>query len=186
MKNLKYFLFVISLIFILNIFLFNSFATLYLVKDQEGNNVCLTNQEILISKYKALGYTIYALGNSSSSQKVSESPESIQAISYTILVNKTYPKSFVQNNIEVTDWTSYLSKTGNYYYVEGLLKNVSNTTVEYLKIKIIAYDSKGNLVSITQCYSDPSTLAPNQKAIFKAMPVFKPEIKSFELLVIYD
>ncbi|GAH28843.1 unnamed protein product, partial [marine sediment metagenome] len=39
-----------------------SFATLYIVKDQEGNNVCITNQEKDISKYKLLGYEIYILG----------------------------------------------------------------------------------------------------------------------------
>lgn len=183
MKNFKFSLLIISLIFLLNIFLINSFATLYIVKDQEGNNICITNQEALISKYKKLGYIIYIVGQSKSSQ---ETPELIQKTSYVLPIDKTYPKSFIQNDIEVTDWTSYLSKTGNYYYVEGLLKNVGNTIIEYLKIKIIAYDSKGNLVSINECYADPSTLNPNQKAVFKAMPVYKSEIKSFELLVIHD
>ena len=189
MKNFKFSLLIISLIFLLNIFLINSFATLYIVKDQEGNNICLTNQETLISEYKALGYTIYIVKQSKSSQETSESVQEIskpdKEVSYKIPINKTYPKSFIQYDIEVTDWTNYLSESGNYYYVEGLLKNVGNTIVEYLKIKIIAFDSKGNLVSINECYADPSTLEPNQKAVFKAMPIYKPEIKSFELLIIH-
>jgi len=57
MKNIKFLLFIMSLLFFLDlIFCTFSFATLYIIKDQEGNNICITNQEKLISKYEKLGY----------------------------------------------------------------------------------------------------------------------------------
>jgi len=62
MKNIKFLLFIMSLLFFLNlIFCTFSFATLYIIKDQEGNNICITNQEKLISKYEKLGYVIWIL-----------------------------------------------------------------------------------------------------------------------------
>ncbi len=74
MKNIKSIFFVTCLIFFLNlIFCTFSFATLYIVKDQEGNNICITNKENEISKYKLLGYEIYILGGSE--QEISESTE---------------------------------------------------------------------------------------------------------------
>jgi len=62
MKNIKSLFFIVCLIFFLNlIFCTFSFATLYIVEDQEGNNICITNQENLISKYEKLGYVIWIL-----------------------------------------------------------------------------------------------------------------------------
>ena len=62
MKNIKFLVFIMSLVFFLNVIFCNfSFATLYIVKDQEGNNICITNQEKLISEYEKLGYVIWIL-----------------------------------------------------------------------------------------------------------------------------
>ncbi|MGB6607718.1 MAG: hypothetical protein WBF28_07920 [Atribacterota bacterium] len=62
MKNLKFLLFIICLVFFLNvIFLHCSFATFYIVKDQEGKNICMTNKEDLVSEYEKLGYAIWIL-----------------------------------------------------------------------------------------------------------------------------
>ena len=77
MKNIKSLFFIVCLIFFLNlIFCDFSFATLYIVEDQEGNNICITNQENLISKYEKLGYVIWILEAGGLSQKSLE-PESI-------------------------------------------------------------------------------------------------------------
>jgi len=65
MKNIKFLLFIIYLVISLNlIFCQISFATVYIVKDLEGNNICITNNENEISKYKLLGYEICILGGS--------------------------------------------------------------------------------------------------------------------------
>ena len=62
MKNIKFLLFIVCLVFFLNVIFFNcSFATLYIIKDQEGNNICVTNQENLVSEYEKLGYVIWIL-----------------------------------------------------------------------------------------------------------------------------
>ncbi|HZK41166.1 MAG TPA: hypothetical protein VFC91_06415 [Atribacterota bacterium] len=62
MKNIKFLLFIICLVFFLNVIFFNcSFATLYIIKDQEGNNICMINKEDLVSEYEKLGYAIWIL-----------------------------------------------------------------------------------------------------------------------------
>ena len=77
MKNIKFLLFIMSLLFFLNlIFCTFSFATLYIIKDQEGNNICITNQENLVSKYEKIGYAIWILEAGELSLK-SLVPESI-------------------------------------------------------------------------------------------------------------
>ena len=73
MKNLKLLFFIICLIFFLNlIFCTFSFATLYIVKDQEGNNICITNKEDLVSEYEKLGYAIWILKAVGLKQKSTE------------------------------------------------------------------------------------------------------------------
>jgi len=70
MKNIKFLFFIICLVFFLNvIFLHCSFATLYIVKDQEGKNICMTNEEDLVSEYEKLGYAIWILEAGGLTQK---------------------------------------------------------------------------------------------------------------------
>ena len=77
MKNIKFLLFIICLVFFLNVIFFNcSFATLYILKNQEGKDIWITNQENIVSKYEKLGYVIWVLGARGLSQKSIE-PESI-------------------------------------------------------------------------------------------------------------
>jgi hypothetical protein len=77
MKNIKFILFIICLVFFLNVIFFNcSFATLYILKNQEGKDIWITNQENIVSKYEKLGYVIWILKARGLSQK-SPDPESI-------------------------------------------------------------------------------------------------------------
>ena len=70
MKNIKFLLFITFLIFFLNlIFCTFSFATLYIIKDQEGNSICITNVEYLVSEYEKLGYAIWILEAGGLTQK---------------------------------------------------------------------------------------------------------------------
>jgi hypothetical protein len=70
MKNIKLLFFIICLIFFLNfIFCTFSFSTLYIVQDQEGNNICVTNKEDLISEYEKFGYAIWILKAGGLTQK---------------------------------------------------------------------------------------------------------------------
>jgi hypothetical protein len=62
MKNIKFLLFIVCLVISLNVIFFNcSFATLYILKDQEGKDICITNYESLVSKHEKLGYVILIL-----------------------------------------------------------------------------------------------------------------------------
>ena len=62
MKNIKFLFFIICLVVFLNVIFFHcSFATLYIVKDQEGKSICMTNKEDLVSEYEKLGYAIWIL-----------------------------------------------------------------------------------------------------------------------------
>jgi len=77
MKNIKFLLFIIFLVFFLNLIFYTfSFATLYIVKDQEGNNICITNEEDLVSEYEKPEYVIFILTPGGLSQ-VPLKPESI-------------------------------------------------------------------------------------------------------------
>lgn len=53
MKSLKL---TILVIFFLSVFLFTSFADLYIVNDKDGNHVCITNIDTEIAEYMELGY----------------------------------------------------------------------------------------------------------------------------------
>jgi len=65
------------LLFFLNlIFCTFSFATLYIIKEPEGNNICITNVEYLVSEYEKLGYAIWILESGGLWQKLLE-PEYI-------------------------------------------------------------------------------------------------------------
>jgi len=101
MKNIKFLLFIMFLLFFLNlIFCTFSFATLYIIEDQEGNNICITNQEKLISKYEKLGYIIWILEAGELLQKSLE-PESIDSKSQTkaVLPSTIEPIPALETNI---------------------------------------------------------------------------------------
>jgi len=190
MKKFKFSLLIIFLIFFLNLIFFNfSFATLYIVKDQEGKNICITNQESLISKYETLGYIISIIQGTNSSQ---ESPEP-QTISETEpetepeiepepeIKSKPEPTA----DIKIIDWTNYISETGNYIYVEGIIQNTSKVIATDVRIKIQALDKYDKLISITSGYADPSTLAAKQKATFSVMVTNNSKISKFNLTVLW-
>jgi len=184
MKNLKTFLLIVSLIFLLNVIFFNvSYATLYIIKDQEENFVLLTNSENLVSKYELLGYTIYILKEYKSSQETLTKPQpSPQLKPEPKIESKPKPTA----NIKIVDWTDYPSETGNYIYVEGVLQNISKVIATSVRLKIQALDKYDKLVSITPCYADPTTLNPNQKATFITMVTSNPKISKFNLTVLWD
>lgn len=180
MKNLKFFLLIISLILFFNIIFFNfSYATLYIVKDQEGNNICITNQESLISKYKLLNYIILIIQGSSTSQKLYESETNeTQTISEIKSEN-----SETELNVKIIDSTNYTSKTGNYIYVEGIIKNQGKSTVKNIIIKVQALDKNDKLISINDCIPFPSTLTPGEEATYQVMVNYNAKIASFKTTI---
>ena len=97
------------------------------------------------------------------------------------------PKKELENQpkaeIKFIDSTNRLSGSGNYYYVEGILKNIGKGYAYHLRVKIQALDKYGKLVSIDECYADPSTLAPNKEATYQAMVNYNSKIDKFSKTV---
>ena len=87
MKNIKLIFFVICLFLFLSILLCTfSFATTYIVKDQEGKNVCLTNQKSQLYEYINSGYMLFEV-----------TPSGLSQISFESIIDKSQeePKSEV-------------------------------------------------------------------------------------------
>ena len=88
-----------------------------------------------------------------------------------------------ESEIIIMDWTNRISESGNYYYVEGKVKNISNVVAKSIRVKIEALDQYGKLVSLEESYVDPSSLKPNQTGFFSVMVDYSSKIKNFSLNV---
>jgi hypothetical protein len=173
----KYFLlvlfFILAIFFIINASSVN--AKMYKILDSEGNVIRLTNIPVLSIQEKEAGYTI------------SPPPEEWTNIEenladYTEKENiKKELETPTKAEIKFIDSTSRLE--GNYYYVEGILKNKGKGNVSYVKVGIRALDKYGKLVSINDGYADPHTLAPGQEATYQIMVVYDSKIDKFDKTV---
>jgi len=83
--------------------------------------------------------------------------------------------------IKFVDTNNRLS--GNYYYVEGILKNIGKSNAYYVKVEVRALDKYGKLVSIDYGYAEPSTIAPRQEATYQIMVRYNSEIDEFDKTV---
>lgn len=162
---------VVLILFLGLIFVISGFADLYIVKNQEGKIVAISNQDNFKAEYQKLGYTFQLWFKTTK-----ETP------SLTDLVERFEREitgAEIQGDIMIVDWVSRLD--GNYYYIEGILENVGKKRVEYIQIKVIAYDSQKKLVTLKRGYANPSDLDPGQEADFKIMIKYDAKIKNFEL-----
>ena len=160
---------VVALILFLGlVFTISALANLYIINDKEGKNVCITNIDTLISKYRELGYEMIL-------------------VSYSNLLLKEEKKTKVEQtsgaDIQIVDWTYYISDTGNYYYVKGILKNVGNSKLDYVEAKAIAFDKNKKLVTLERSYANPHTLEPGERATFEIMIKYNSRIDNFELTI---
>jgi len=88
--------------------------------------------------------------------------------------------------IKFVDSNNRLSGSGNYYYVEGILKNNGKGTAYYVKIEVRALDRYGKLISIDYGYAEPSTIAPSQEATYQIMVSYNSEIDKFDKTVSWE
>lgn len=164
-------LLVALILFLSLVFVISGFADLYIVKDQEGEIVAISNQNIFKAEYQKLGYTFLLwFKTTKRTPSLNDLVESFES-----RLTET------QGDIKIVDWTSYLD--GNYYYVEGILKNTGKSKVEYVQVKVIAYDSSKKLVTLKESYANPYDLAPGQEATFRVMVKYNSRIDNFELKV---
>ncbi len=185
-KKIRISLIIILVLSLSLIFINSVFADLYVVSDQEGKIIAITNQNIFKAEYQELGY-IFKLwfkqtGSIPTLDSLAKDWES-QIKELKMIPKTEIEKSGPRENIKILDWTNYLSSTGNYYYVEGILKNVGKSIAEYIQVKVIAYDKYKKLVSLKESYANPSNLSPGQEATFKVMVNYNPKIDNFEIKV---
>ncbi|MBA7538702.1 hypothetical protein ES705_30979 [subsurface metagenome] len=185
MKNTKLLFFIICLIFFLNLIFFNcSFATLYIVKDQEGNNICITNQEKEISKYKLLGYEIYILGGSG--QEISESTENeISQESQIIPETENIPESNIISltKVNLVDFNSSFSPKGDFVNIQGTLRNNGKEIINNAEINVKCKNKKGKIMLIESTSCQPLSIAPGSEAYFNLKLDNTERISSFRIFL---
>jgi len=168
MKNIKLLFFVICLIFFLNlIFCTLSFAILYVVKDQEGNNICITNKENEISKYKLLGYEIVILGGSA--QEISESTEKeITQESQIIPETENISESNIisLNKVDLVDFSTSFTPKGDFVNIQGTLRNYGTEIINNAEINVKCKNEKGKIMLIESTSCRPLSIAPGSEAYF--------------------
>lgn len=185
MKNIKLLFFIICLIFFLNlVFCTFSFATLYIVKDQEGNNVCITNQEKEISKYKLLGYMIYILGGSG--QEISESNEKeITQESQIIYETENISKSnnISLNKVDLIEFNTSFSPKGDFVNIQGTLKNYGKEIINNAEINVKCKNEKGKIILIKTTNCQPLSIAPGSEVYFNLKLDNNERISSFRIFL---
>lgn len=160
------------LLFLFSILSLTVSAQIYIVYDLDGNAILATNQENDISQYKTDKFVITVINESESKPKQS--------------LPEPSPKTKYESEITILDWTNRISESGNYYYVEGIVKNIGNKIASSVRVKIQSLDKDENLISIDDGYVDPSTLQPNQEGTFSVMVDYRSSIDTFSLVVLYS
>jgi len=185
MKNIKFLLFIICLVFFLNVIFFNcSFATLYIVKDQEGNNICITNQEKEISKYKLLGYKVYILGGSG--QEISSSTENeITQKSQIIPTPENISESTAisLSNVDLVDFSSSFSPKGDFVNIQGTLKNYGKEIINDAEINVKCKNEKGNVMLVKTTTCQPLSITPGSESYFNLKLDNTERISSFRVFL---
>ena len=185
MKNIKFLLFIICLVFFLNVIFFNcSFATLYIVKDQEGNNICITNQEKEISKYKLLGYKVYILGGSG--QEISSSTENeITQKSQIIPTPENISESTAISltNVDLVDFSSSFSPKGDFVNIQGTLKNYGKEIINDAEINVKCKNEKGNVMLVKTTTCQPLSITPGSESYFNLKLDNTERISSFRVFL---
>ena len=190
MKNVSWLLICIFLIILLSSLTVN--ANMYIIKDKDGNVVSMTNKNYLSYEQIEKGYTIILMSQSSSTS--SNSPSNSQTnnfgeVSSPEETTDLQPKPLVSKkkaDIKVVDWINRLSPSGDYVYVEGIIKNIGDSSAYYTEVIIKALDKRGKLVCIEKTYADPSTILPKQEVTFKVMVKNYKNINSFKLDTLWE
>jgi len=185
MKNIKLLFFIICLIFFLDlIFCTLSFATLYIIKDQEGNNICITNKENEISKYKLLGYEIFILGGSE--QEIAESAEKeIAQESQTTSGTENISESNIISltEVDLVDFNTSFTPKGDFVNIQGTLRNYGKEIINNAEINVKCKNEKGKIMLIESTSCRPLSIAPGSEAYFNLKLDNTERISSFRIFL---
>ena len=71
--------------------------------------------------------------------------------------------------LEIQDWSNRPSETGNYVYIEGIIKNIGKGNAYSVQVTAKGLDKYGNLVALEKGYTTPTSIAPDKTATFQIM-----------------
>jgi hypothetical protein len=182
MKSLRIFFIVALALFIILNFINSVFATLYIVKDQEGNNICITNKEQELSKYKLLGYKIYILGGTE--QEISEStekeiPQESQILPETEKISES--TIILLNQVDLVDFNTSFTPKGDFVNVQGTLRNYGKEIIKDAKVNIKCENQKGKIILIKTVDCQPLSIVPGGEAYFNLQLENIERISSFKV-----
>ena len=193
--NIKYSMIFITLLLICLVLTMPCYADMYVIKDIDGKVICLTNINKISQEQIEAGCTISLLFKSSNSNKTPSQLETTPASESSTEEQKTKAEVEAQikelenqpkADVVFVDSTNRLSNTGNYYYLEGILKNKGKGTAYHVEVEIRSLDKNNKLVSIGSGYANPTTIASGKEATYQIMIRFSAEIKSFDKMVSWN
>jgi hypothetical protein len=155
---------VIKIILILMLF-FNliipASAALYIVYNQSGECIALTNIEPEISKYKALGYHVEGVYGDKNKNN--------------------------QGNVDLKliDLAPQEPKDGK-VEILGIIENTSKSNITDIKVRITCVDNFGKLITYATNYSDPKNIQPGQQAFFTVIVSQNERIEDYKFSVFYN
>lgn len=182
----KYLILFIIFIIAISVITINA-KTIYAIKDSEGNLVGATDQGYLSYEQNEQGYTIEILFSSTESESKSneKSPEVIQfEKELNAKISENEQNNKLKADIIFVDSTNFVN--GNYYYLQGVLKNQGKTAAYWVKLKFQALDKNGNLIQLKETYADPDTIAPGQEATYDTMIGYDARIAKFAKEIHWD
>ena len=185
MKNIKFLLFIVYLVISLNlIFCTFSFATLYIVKDQEGNNICITNKENEISKYKLLGYEICILGDNeqgtaeSTEEEITKEPQILPEIEEISEIN-----TYSLNKVDLIEFNTSFTPKGDFVNIQGTLRNYGEEIISNAEINVKCKNQKGKIMLIESTNCQPVSIAPGSESYFNLKLNNTERISSFRVFL---
>lgn len=83
--------------------------------------------------------------------------------------------------IDLLDWTWYRSRTGNYIYVDGEVRNTGTKSLGFVEITLKLLDADEKLLSTDSGYIEAQVLRPGATSTFKIMTAWHPEVEWVEI-----
>lgn len=85
------------------------------------------------------------------------------------------------NPIEITDKKA--SRDGDYMYASGAVKNVSQTSYSYIKVKVTYVNDSGDIIDTDWTYASSETLRPNEQKYFEIMTRYRDGMSKYSIVV---
>lgn len=89
--------------------------------------------------------------------------------------------------VMIVDWMDRpVPDKPGYVYVEGIVRNVGNTSATFVKVRVRCVDAQGKLVARESCCAKPDEIRPGDDGTFQAIIKDDPNIEAFEVMLRTD